>query len=147
MFLEAKVTGKVLTVYGYARPILGGPSFDLQQADIEKYLARLQPEGLTFGGCFSDPPSSNGVPLVEREAGRELDRRLKPGDQVVFTTLVVWTSREDFWRTAEEWIKRGVGVHVVDIGLDSRTENGKIAMGIIQCCSEAFEDVLPREQA
>lgn len=147
MFLEAKVNGKVLTVYGYTRSIFSGPSSTSQQSEIENYFALLQPDGFAFSGFFCDPPSSYGVPLVKREAGRELDRRLKAGDQVAFSTLVVWTSRGDFWRTAEQWIKRGVGVHVVDIGLDSRTENGKIAMGLLQCCIEAFDIILPRERA
>src|SRR6266478_1276778 len=147
MSLEAKVSGIVPTVYGYTRPIYASPSSDSQRADIENYFAQLQPEGFAYGGCFSDPSDTNRVPLVEREAGRELDRRLQPGDQVVFSTLLVWARPRGFWRTAEDWIKRGIGVHVVDIGLDTRTENGKIGMGVIQSCSEAFDDILPREEA
>jgi hypothetical protein len=145
--IEAKVTAIVPTVYGYTRPIFSGPSSASQKAEIESYFARLQPEGFAYGGCFSDPPDSGRVHLVEREAGRELDRRLKPGDQVVFSTLLVWSRPMDFSRTAEAWMQRGIGIHVISVGVDSRTEKGKLGIRVVQVCAEAFDNVLPREQA
>jgi DNA invertase Pin-like site-specific DNA recombinase len=146
MCLEEKVTRVASTLYGYTCPISSGPSSASQLAAIENYFTRLQPEGFTYGGCFSDP--SDAGKLTKRKVVADLDSHLKLGDQVVIAnTPAVWSGPKDFIRLVEAWIKRGVGVHLLDVGMDSRTDQGKIILHCLAKCVESFSVILPREQA
>jgi DNA invertase Pin-like site-specific DNA recombinase len=146
MRVEEKISAIASTLFGYTCPISSGPSSASQQAAIENYFPQLQPEGFTYGGCFSDPSDSS--PLNKRNGVSELDGRLVPGAQVVIAnTPAVWSGPKDFIRLLETWIKRGVGVHLLDVGMDSRTEQGTIIMHCLAKCVESFHVILPREQA
>jgi DNA invertase Pin-like site-specific DNA recombinase len=148
MCLEEKVSRIASSLYGYTCTLSSGPSSASQQAAIENYFPRLQPEGFAYSGCFSDPPESSRVRLDKRKGVAELDRHLIPGDQVVIAnTPAVWSGPKDFVRIMEDWIKRGVGVHLLDIGMDSRTELGTTIMNCLAKCVEAFHVILPSERA
>jgi hypothetical protein len=148
MCLEEKATRIASSLYGYTCPLSSGPSSASQQTAIETYFTRLQPEGFTYGGCFSDPPESSRVRLDKREGVGDLDRHLVPGDQIVIaSTPAVWNRPKEFIRIAAAWIKRAVGVHLLDLGMDSRTELGRTIMNCLIKCVESFHVILPRERA
>lgn len=90
------------------------------------------------------------MPLDKREGVLKLDRCLIPGDQVVIAnTPAVWNRPKDFIRIMERWINQEVGVHLLDMGMDSRTERGRTIMNCLEKYVEAFHVILlilPRER-
>src|SRR5438132_625391 len=66
-------------VYGYVRASTDKQENTVknQKAEIEKRFQDERCKDLRQGGIFQDPETSSGTPLVRRQAGRELIRRLR----------------------------------------------------------------------
>lgn len=74
---------------------------------------------------FYDKGISGSVPLVDRPQGREMLKSADKGDIIVASKLDrLFRSARDALNVVEDLAERGVGVILVDMGLDVITENG-----------------------
>lgn len=135
--------------FGYGRASLDTQTYTvpLQEEKLHRlWQALVQDDGVHWGGMFSDEATRSQIPLAQRKAGHELCLRLQPGDHVGVTKL-----DRAFRNTAEAvsqiqtWIDQGVTVHVLDFGINTRTEAGRMVIRILAAVAE-FERSLIRER-
>jgi putative DNA-invertase from lambdoid prophage Rac len=111
-------------VYGYGRVSTteqGTSIAAVQPAQIEGYAAALGPR---LSRLYTDEGVSGAVPLAERPAGAALLSVLQKGDAVIATKLDrMFRSAHDAISTLEALKKRGVSLHLIDLGGDV-TGNG-----------------------
>jgi putative DNA-invertase from lambdoid prophage Rac len=110
---------------------LGGLSLDAQVATCRAYLDLLKQKGelrfkeerKSFSGDgelrILNEQVSGSVAFDKRERGRELLDKLQKGDTLVIAKLDrAWRSAKDALACIETFKKRGVSVHLVDLGGD-----------------------------
>lgn len=88
---------------------------------------------------YSDPGVSGSVPLRERPAGERLIADAGKGDIIVASKLDrLFRSASDAQVTVEALHKRGVGVILVDMGIEPVTSNGtsKLFFGMLAVFAE-----------
>src|SRR5260370_5963528 len=111
--------------YGYARASLDKSyPVPVQEEELRRlWKAAAEDEGVQWGGVFSDGASAVHIRFANRKRGRELILRLEPGDHVAMTRLdrAFWDLPEALKRI-RTWIGQGVIVHVLDCGIDTKTE-------------------------
>jgi DNA invertase Pin-like site-specific DNA recombinase len=103
---------------------------------------------LTWGGDFTDlAVSAASVELVKRPHGRKLDKELKSGDHVVFSTLDRgFRSVADFATTQKDWFARGIIMHFVGEGISTDNAFGRM-MASLACCFAEMEAELCSDRA
>jgi DNA invertase Pin-like site-specific DNA recombinase len=97
-----------------------------------------QQYGLEVGELHSDPAiSATRHDLRDRPAGQKLDASLNQGDHVVIAKLDrAFRNQRDCVLTMEAWEKRGVSVHLLDLGVDTSTPAGKLVTGIMSAFAQ-----------
>src|SRR5262249_7659268 len=76
-------------------------------------------------------------PLWMREGGREMLVQLKPGDHVIITDLSrAFRNFREAVNQFEEWVSRGIHVHVTRLGMDTRTILGRFAIRLLAALAE-----------
>lgn len=130
-----------MSVYGYIRVSdekqkQSGLGIAAQKKQIEDYARRLA--GAKYVRTLADQAvSARRKPLIERPRGAELDALLKAGDHVVIAKLDrAFRNLRDFATTMERWRKRGVYVHVLDLGVDTTTPVGELVAGIMAAVAQ-----------
>lgn len=113
--------------YGYVRvssdgQATDGHSLNDQTERIRGYATSI---GRVVDHFFVEAGVSGGKKFCTRPKGLELMRALERGDVVIGHRLDrLFRSASDALNTVEEFKKRGVSLHLMDIGAGSVTENG-----------------------
>lgn len=127
--------------FGYVRV-----STDKQElspdAQKEKIKAYCKFKGLPDPAIFVDSAVSGSTPITDREAGRELMGRLRPGDHVVISRLDrAFRSLADAVQVLQRMQRLGVSLHVCDHhggAVDLGSPSGR-AMVHMMCVFAQFE--------
>src|SRR5215471_9651139 len=110
-----------MTVYGYCRvstdrQAIDGESLDVQRRQIEGYAHM---HGLTLRGVTVEEGVSGSIPVHERPKGGPLFAKLRKGDVVIAPKLDrLFRSALDALQVVEDLRKRGVSLHLLDLGGD-----------------------------
>ena len=92
-----------------------------QQEAIEShYQQSMKPKGFEWGGLFTDPAVSGSKDFGNREAGSELNLRLRRGDVVLFHKIDRgFRSIADMLSALKEFEQRGVGAFFIQENLST----------------------------
>ena len=133
-----------MAAYGYcrvstARQASEGESLDVQRRQIAGY-AHMQ--GLTLSGVAVEDGVSGSVPVHERPKGGPLFAKLRKGDIVIAPKLDrLFRSALDALQVVEDLRKRGVSLHLLDLGGDiSGNGLSKLFLTIAAAFAEAERD-------
>ncbi len=132
------------TAYAYTRVSTqrqtdSGAGLDAQEQMTRAYYEfRLAPRGVAWGRVYSDPAvSATRLRFLQRPAGAELDQVLAAGDAVIVTKIDrAFRNIADFALTVAEWDRRGVEVHLLDVGVDTSLATGKLVASILAAVAE-----------
>jgi putative DNA-invertase from lambdoid prophage Rac len=134
---QAKSGGRL---YGYIRvstqeQARSGLSLAAQRRQIEVCANRLR---LKVARIFRDAAvSASKTPMLRRAAGQELYATAKAGDHIAIAKLDrAFRSLQDFSYMLDRWQRRGVLVHILDIGVDTSSPVGRLIAGIIAAVAE-----------
>jgi putative DNA-invertase from lambdoid prophage Rac len=134
----------MMTVYGYcrvstARQASEGESLDVQRRQIEGYAHM---HGLTLRGVTIEEGVSGSIPVHERPKGGPLFAKLRKGDVVIAPKLDrLFRSALDALQVVEDLRKRGVSLHLLDLGGDiSGNGLSKLFLTIAAAFAEAERD-------
>ena len=122
-------SGKPPTVYGYARISTNEEvqenSLDVQADKIKDYVRyKFSGEPIVSGDIFRDT-SSGEIRIFQRPEGKELNRRLEPGDHLVTAKLDrMFRSMVDAVLTVEELNLRNIHMHFLDLSVDTSSVMG-----------------------
>jgi DNA invertase Pin-like site-specific DNA recombinase len=133
-----------MAVYGYCRVSTvrqanEGESLDVQRRQIEGYAHM---HGLTLRGVTIEEGVSGSVPVHERPKGGPLFAKLRKGDVVIAPKLDrLFRSALDALQVVEDLRKRGVSLHLLDLGGDiSGNGLSKLFLTIAAAFAEAERD-------
>jgi putative DNA-invertase from lambdoid prophage Rac len=133
-----------MTAYGYcrvstARQASEGESLDVQRRQIEGYAHM---HGLPLCGVAVEDGVSGSVPVHERPKGGPLFAKLRKGDIVIAPKLDrLFRSALDALQVVEDLRKRGVSLHLLDLGGDiSGNGLSKLFLTIAAAFAEAERD-------
>jgi putative DNA-invertase from lambdoid prophage Rac len=110
-----------MAVYGYIRVSTGrqaeeGESLAVQHRQLEGCAMQ---NGWTIDRVFREEGISGSVPVIDRPAGAEMMAAAKAGDTIVAAKLDrMFRSALDALQTVEMLQKRGVKLHLIDLGGD-----------------------------
>lgn len=123
-------------VYGYARVSTRGQARDGNSLEDQEHQ-------LIDNGCEEIYHDSFTGTKMDRPAFTELYGRLKAGDKLVVTKL------DRFARTAgdgikaiDELLKRGVSVHILNMGLIDNTPTGKLMVTMLLAFAQFERDMI-----
>ncbi len=121
-----------------ARQESEGTSMDTQQAAIQAYFDyKLGPHGFKFGGWFRDPGKSGLKPFRHRPAGSQLVTLASEGDAVIFAKLDRgFRSTQDMLENVQRWKALKVGVHLLDLSVDTTTELGVMLITVVAAVAQ-----------
>jgi putative DNA-invertase from lambdoid prophage Rac len=139
------MTKRVLPgVYGYSRVSTDrqaeeGESLGVQERVISGYALML---GLEVSQNFVETGVSGSMPLTERPQGKALLGVLKPGDLVITAKLDrMFRSALDALNILAEFKKRGISLHMIDLGGDVMGNGvSKLVFTILSAVAEAERD-------
>jgi DNA invertase Pin-like site-specific DNA recombinase len=133
-----------MAVYGYcrvstARQASEGESLDVQRRQIEGYAHM---HGFTLRKVVVEEGVSGSIPVHERPKGGPLFVKLKKGDVVIAPKLDrLFRSALDALQVVEDLRKRGVSLHLLDLGGDiSGNGLSKLFLTIAAAFAEAERD-------
>src|SRR6516225_7228407 len=133
-----------MSVYGYcrvstARQASESESLDVQRRQIEGYAHM---HGLTLRGVTIEEGVSGSIPVHERPKGGPLFAKLRKGDVVIAPKLDrLFRSALDALQVVEDLRKRGVSLHLLDLGGDiSGNGLSKLFLTIAAAFAEAERD-------
>jgi putative DNA-invertase from lambdoid prophage Rac len=133
-----------MAVYGYARVSTArqaseGESLEVQQRQIQGYAHM---HGLTLAGVVVEEGVSGSVPVAERPAAGPLFAKLTKGDVVIAPKLDrLFRSALDALKVVEDLRRRGVALHLLDLGGDiSGNGLSKLFLTIAAAFAEAERD-------
>ena len=133
-----------MTVYGYcrvstARQASEGESLDVQRRQVEGYAHM---HGLTLRAVTVEEGVSGSIPVHERPKGGPLFAKLRKGDVVIAPKLDrLFRSALDALQVVEDLRKRGVSLHLLDLGGDiSGNGLSKLFLTIAAAFAEAERD-------
>lgn len=110
--------------YGRVSTADQATSVDVQTARLREYAER---QGTQLAKLFIDEDVSGALPLKHRPQGRRMWDDLQPGDRVVFCKVDrCFRSMADAATTLAFWRNIGVGVTIVDLGIDVATPAGEL---------------------
>ncbi len=115
--------------------------------DHQKYSLENQTEKLLSDGCekvFSEEVSSVSSKRPEFESAIEFCRE---GDTLVVTTLSRFArSISDMWKHIEVLKKKGVGLSILDINLDTSTPTGTLMLNLLGSIYQFEREILLERQ-
>src|SRR3984885_7040597 len=133
-----------MTDYGYcrvstARQASEGESLDVQRRQIVGYAHM---HGLTLREVAIEEGVSGSVPVQERPKGGPLFAKLRKGDVVIAAKLDrLFRSALDALQVVEDLRKRGISLHLLDLGGDiSGNGLSKLFLTIAAAFAEAERD-------
>ncbi len=146
----AETTTVAPVAYAYARvstitQVKNGTSLEDQQQKTRAYYDyQLKGQGVLWGDMFTDAGISAAKnALRDRPAGRELVSRIRPGDHVIMTRLDRgFRNTGDACEMTETWLKKGINVHFLDLGVSTSGVMGRFLLRILACVAELQRDVI-----
>jgi DNA invertase Pin-like site-specific DNA recombinase len=133
-----------VATFGYCRVSTSrqaseGESLDVQRRQIEGYCHM---HGLALEEIVIEEGVSGSIPVAQRPAGGPLFARLKTGDAVITPKLDrLFRSALDALQEVEDMRKRGVSLHLLDLGGDiSGNGLSKLFLTIAAAFAEAERD-------
>jgi putative DNA-invertase from lambdoid prophage Rac len=139
-----KLTEAKMAIYGYCRvstvrQATEGESLEVQQRQIQGYAHM---HGLTLNGVVIEEGVSGSIPVAERPAAGPLFAKLTKGDVVIAPKLDrLFRSALDALKVVEDLKKRGVALHLLDLGGDiSGNGLSKLFLTIAAAFAEAERD-------
>jgi len=134
---------------GYARVSsteqVNGTSLDNQQAQIREYASLKL---LDLMETLVDAGISGGKPLATRPQGQRLAEKVEVGEisSVIITKLDrAFRSASDCLSNVETWDKKGVNLHILNLGgqsLDTGTPIGKFFITIMAAAAELERNLI-----
>lgn len=138
---QANIMGKV---FGYIRVSTDrqaekGESLGEQRRQLEGYALQ---HGWPLAEVFTEEGVSGSIPLADRPAGARLLAVLRAGDAVAVPKLDrVFRSALDALQTVEDFKRRGVALHLLDLGGDvSGNGLSKLFLTVAAAFAEAERD-------
>jgi DNA invertase Pin-like site-specific DNA recombinase len=136
-----------MAILGYRRVSLeenaGNTSFETQGGQITAY-AQFKWPGQPVK--FVEDDVSGSITLCTRPYGSQLDKMLQAGDHVVFSRSDrAFRDQLDCLQTVKTWHQRGIGVHILDLGVDTTSDVGQLMLGVLSSVNE-FERKRIRER-
>lgn len=122
-----------------------GVSLDAQEARIRAYCTL---HGLTLAHIFRDPGVSAGKALAERDEGRALLDLIRQGEVQHVVALKLdrlFRNAIDAQSTAEAWERRGVAMHLIDMGgqtINTRSAAGKFLFAVLAAAAEMERNLI-----
>lgn len=105
------------------------------QAETLKLLCQL--EGYELVAVYSDPGTSGSVPFSKREGGKAISAAAQPGDVIVATKLDrAFRSAHDALGTLRDLKKRGIGLHLKDLGAVTESSVSAMIFGLLSNVAE-----------
>lgn len=140
-----------MSVYGYVRvssseQARSGLSLAEQRKQISEYATS---KGLgSIPTIFEDAGVSGGVDLSKREQGKALLKIIKKGDVVVITKLDrAFRKASNCLNTVEDFKKRGVSLHVIDLNGDvSGNGISALFLGIMASVAQFERSIISERQ-
>jgi putative DNA-invertase from lambdoid prophage Rac len=133
-----------MATLGYARvsttrQVREGESLEVQRRQIEGYALM---HGLVLDGVVVEEDVSGSIPIAERPAGGALFAKLAKGDAIISPKLDrLFRSALDALQVVENLKKRGVALHLLDLGGDiSGAGLSKLFLTIAAAFAEAERD-------
>jgi putative DNA-invertase from lambdoid prophage Rac len=133
-----------MAIYGYCRvstvrQATEGESLEVQQRQIQGYAHM---HGLALEEIVVEEGVSGSVPVAERAAAGPLFTKLTKGDVVIAPKLdLLFRSALDALKVVEDLKKRGVALHLLDLGGDiSGNGLSKLFLTIAAAFAEAERD-------
>lgn len=134
-------------VFGYTRvsteeQAREGVSLDAQRELIERYCRQHE---LTLVAVLEDKGVSGSIPLVERPRGGELVARLdrSEGEGVVAARLDrLFRSALDCSVVTTRWRERRVGLHALDLNVDTTTPMGEFFLTVLSAFAQMERRVI-----
>lgn len=125
---------------GYVRVSTNSQAQDGDSLAVQEQTIRLvcQLEGYELQAIYSDPAVSGSVPFARREGGAAILAAVQPGDVIVGVKLDrCFRSGHDALGTLDDLKKRGVGLHLKDLGGDVTSSNvSALVFGLLSAVAE-----------
>lgn len=126
--------------FGYVRVSTNSQAQDGDSLSVQEQTIRLvcQLEGYDLQGIYSDPAVSGSVPFARREGGAAILAKVQSGDVIVGVKLDrCFRSGHDALGTLADLKKRGVGLHLKDLGGDVTSSNvSALVFGLLSAVAE-----------
>jgi putative DNA-invertase from lambdoid prophage Rac len=133
-----------MAIYGYCRvstirQASEGESLVVQRRQIEGYALT---HGLALDDVVVEEGASGSIPIAERPAGGPMFAKLAKGDAIIAPKLDrLFRSALDALQVVEDLKKRGVALHLLDLGGDiSGAGLSKLFLTIAAAFAEAERD-------
>lgn len=134
-----------MSVFGYTRVSTtaqadAGESLDVQQRQLQGWclMSNVQLDRL-----FVDAGVSGGTPIAKRPEGAALLSAVRSGDTIVAPKLDrMFRSALDALETTDRLRRRGVRVHLLDLGEVTGNGMGKAFMTMAACFAELERDTI-----
>jgi site-specific DNA recombinase len=118
---------------------IDGTSLEAQREQIEAYAKMKNVELIAV---FTDAGISGGKPISERPQGRKLVELVEEGE--IGAVIVIKLDRAfrntiDCLQTVEIWEKRGISLHIIDLGgnsVDTNSPAGKFMLTVLAAAAE-----------
>lgn len=97
------------------------------KAYVEWIILKPEYKDYRFAGIYvEEPVSSRKIWLRNREVGKVLCGRLRPGDAVVFAYHNrAFRNLQDAVDTERQWARNNIYLHMTDLTIDTRTPTGR----------------------
>jgi DNA invertase Pin-like site-specific DNA recombinase len=155
--MAAKKTDPV--AYGYARVSTAGQaefgkSLEVQRERLKAYYDKTLAGAALWGDVFVDSErgkgKKNGVSgktrMANRPAGSELIKRLRPGDHVIINDISrAWRSFRDAVNCMEEWIEKGIVLHIVREGVNTSTVYGQTFVRLMAIFAQVHREMISEQ--
>lgn len=127
-----------MDVYGYARASTDKQTLTIE-AQEEKIRSYCKAKDLALAGFFTDADTTSRIPLKDRKCGQELITGIKEGKvkAVVFAKLDrAFRNVVECLSMLDDWMNLGVSVHIMDLGVDTSTPQGRFFLTVVAAFAE-----------